>query len=115
MKRTLDLNGCNGSIWIDVKIMTRASVFLPSEPSAAVEIRRGMIVQCKEGREAGRLAGVVVGPDNLQALCLILSHLPDQGGYQALPVSWITGVHEEVIFLRERFEMVLALPDWHSA
>jgi hypothetical protein len=114
MKSDLERMACNRLKYNDVKIMTQAAVFLRGEPSAAVEIRRGMIVKCKEGREAGKLAGVVVSQETRQVLCLILSHLPDQEGYQSLPVSWIEHVADEVIVLAARIEMILALPDWHS-
>ncbi len=109
MKSDPDMKGCNGLKLHDVKIMTQACVFLPGAPSS-VEIRRGMIVQCNEGREAGRLAGVVVSQENLQVLCLILSHLPYKKGYQSLPLNWIERVNEDGIFLTARFVRILALP-----
>jgi hypothetical protein len=114
MKSDLERMTCNSLKFDDMKIMAQAAVFLRGEPAAAVELRRGMIVKCNEGREAGKLAGVVVSQATRQVLCLILSHLPDKEGYQSLPVSWIECVNEDVITLTARFEMILTLPDWHS-
>lgn len=114
MNSKLESINCNNLKSHDVKIMTQASVFLTGEPSTAVEVRRGMIVKCKDGREAGRLAGVIVSQDGGQVLCLILSHLPDQAGYQSLPTSWIGRVSEDGISLTACIKTILALPDWHS-
>jgi hypothetical protein len=94
-------------------MMAQASVFLPGETGACVLIRRGMTVTCDEGREAGQVAGVAISQASRQALCLILGHLPAEGGYQSVPLSWIERVSGDVIFLKVRLEKVLALPDWH--
>jgi hypothetical protein len=95
------------------KMMAQGIVVLNGQAEAAVEVRRGTVVISAEGREAGKLAAVVVGPDSRQAVCLILGHLPDAEGYQSLPVSWIARVEADGITLNASLEVILALPDWH--
>jgi sporulation protein YlmC with PRC-barrel domain len=113
MRRALQTQHCNGRKPDNAKIMTTGSVSLQGEPHAFVEVRRGMTVTCSEGREAGKIAAVVVSQDSRQVLCLILGHLPKEEGYQSLPVDWIARVEGDMIVLNVRFEMILALPDWH--
>ena len=98
-----------------VKVMTHATVFSPGKPSSVIEIRRGMTITSFEGKEAGRVAGVVVSSESQQAQYLILSHLPRKAMYQCIPVSWIERVQGEVISLNVRLETILALPDWHAS
>ena len=114
MRRDMDIHPCNGLKSDDVKIMAQASVFLQGEPASAVEIRHGMKLTSVDGRDAGRVAGVAVSQDGHQVLCIILSHLPGEAGYQCLPVSWIKHMEGEVIVLNACLEMILTLPGWHS-
>jgi hypothetical protein len=113
MHREFDLRLCNGLKWIDVKIMSQAGVSLRGDPSAVAEVRRGMILISAEGRQAGRVAGVVVSQGSRQALCLILSHLPEEAGYQPLPVAWVERVMGEAVILNASIERIRAMPAWH--
>ena len=88
---------------------------MPGEPSSAVEVRRGMILISIEGKEAGKVAGVVVSSEDGQAQYLILSHLPREAIYQCIPVGWIERIQGDVISLNMRLEIILALPDWHAS
>lgn len=115
MRSDLETQHCYGLKSDDVKIMAQASFFLPGEPSIAVEVRRGMIFTSIEGKEAGKVAGVVVSPDSGQVQYLILSHLPREAIYRCIPVGWIEGMQGEVISLNVRLEDILALPDWHAS
>ena len=114
MRNDIELQHCNGLKWADVKMMTQAIVILPGKPAASVEIRRGMRITSSEGREAGKVAGIVIRQDSGKAVCLILSHLPEEAGYQSLPVGWIAYVEEETIVLDSPFERILAFPGWHA-
>lgn len=77
-------------------------------------LARGMTVTSSDGQPAGRLAAVVVSGQSGQALCLILSQLPRQEVYQALPIAWIQRVVEDVIFLNVDIGQIRWLPAWHS-
>jgi hypothetical protein len=114
MSMDVELQICNGLKWADVKIMAQASVFLRGEPAAVVGIRRGMKITSSEGREAGKVAGVAIRQDSRKAVCLILSHLPEEACYQSLPVGWIERVEGETIVLNASFESILATPGWHA-
>ena len=114
MGKDIELQRCNGLKWEKVKIMAQASVILPGEPAASVEIRRGMRITSSEGREAGKVAGIVIHQDSGKAVCLILSHLPEDPGYQSLPVGWVAHVEGETIVLDSPFERILAIPGWHA-
>jgi sporulation protein YlmC with PRC-barrel domain len=115
MRSDLEIQHCYVLKSEHVKIMTQASVFLPGQHSTAVEIRRGMIFTSIDGKEAGKVAGVVVSPDSGQVQYLILSHLPKEAIYQCIPVSWIDCMQGEVISLNARLETILALPVWHTS
>jgi hypothetical protein len=115
MRSDLISQHCYGLKSGDVKIMAQASFFLPGEHSFAVEVRRGMVFTSIEGKEAGKVAGVVVSPDSRQVQYLILSHLPREAIYRCIPVYWIEGMQGEVISLNVRLEDILALPDWHAS
>jgi hypothetical protein len=114
MRSDLETQHCYGLKSDDVKIMAQASVFLPGEQSSTVEVRRGMIFTSIEGKEAGKVAGVVVSLSRLVQY-LILSHLPREAIYRCIPVSWIEGMQGEVISLNVCLEDILALPDWHAS
>lgn len=96
-----------------VKLMAQWHVRL-SAASLEVELRRGMTVTSCEGEPAGRLAAVAVSDESSQALCLILSHLPVEGRYQALPISWIRRVEGENCVLNVNGEIIRGLPAWHA-
>ena len=114
MSNDIELQRCKRLKWTDVKIMAQASVILPGEPATSVEIRRGMRITSSEGREAGMVAGIAIRQDSGKAVCLILSHLPEDPGYQSIPVSWIGYIKGEIIVLDSPFERILAIPGWHA-
>lgn len=113
MSNDMELQHCNRLKWTDVKMMAQASIFLSGEPAPVVDIRRGMIIISSERWEVGKVAGVAIHPDSRKALCLILSHLPEEAGYQSLPITWIACVEGETILMNVSFERILAAPGWH--
>jgi len=115
MRSDLETQHCYSLQSDHLKIMAQASVFLHGEHSIAVEVRRGMIFTSIEGKEAGKVAGVVVSPDSRQVQYLILSHLPREAIYRCIPISWIEDMQGQVISLNVRLEDILALPDWHAS
>ena len=115
MSMDVDIQRCQRLIGDSVNIMAQASIFLPGQPGTAVDIHRGMLVISLDGQEAGRVGGVAVSRDEGQALCLILSHLPEAAGYQSLPVCWIARVAGEIITLNTSLARIESLPDWHAA
>lgn len=114
MDRDLELKRCNQLKGEGVKIMAQASVYLRGNRTAAIEIRRGMTLVSIEGKEVGKVAGVAVSRDDQQALCLIISHLPQDPGYHSIPVDWVERVEGELIFLHAPVNSILAIPDWHA-
>lgn len=113
MSNDTELQHCNGLKWADVNMMAQASISLSGEPATVVEIRRGMTIISSERWEVGKVAGVAIHPDSRKAVCLILSHLPEEASYQSLPITWIACMEGETILLNVSFEQILAAPAWH--
>lgn len=96
------------------KLMVSGFVCPESSCALSAEVRRGMSIVSKEGREVGRVAAVILNRDNCKATHILLSRLPEVSGYWLVPVDLIVGVRDESVQLSIPGQAVGTLPRWHS-
>lgn len=95
------------------KLMVSAFVCLENNCALSTEVKRGMPILSKEGRETGKVAAVLLDSESHSATHILLSRLPDTPGYWMVPVAEIAQVREGAIWLRIPEEVVNTLSIWH--
>lgn len=107
-ERKLDVNRS------DLKFMESGFVCIP-EQDDGIEVRRGMSILSIEKCLLGKVAAVARNGKSDCAEFLLLSRLPEQGGYRIVPVHLITHVRDGGVELNLSGEGVEQLPAWHAA
>jgi hypothetical protein len=91
------------------RLMTRGILTLPGQPEMRCEVQRGMLALTLEGEIAGTVAALAVNMANKLVEFIVLGHLPQATGYQAIPAGQILGVDSQSIWLSIRSDEVAAL------
>lgn len=73
-----------------------------------------MPIYASDGSEVGKVAAVVLNSESQTVTHLLLSRLPEVGGYWLVSLDLIAHVDEEKIQLSIRGEAAEELPRWHS-
>jgi hypothetical protein len=79
------------------------------------EVKRDMIILTSEGREAGRVAAVIVNRQDRQVTQILLSHGAEPPEYRLVPLALIEQVQEEKVLLRIFSQAVDGLVKWGGA
>ena len=85
-------------------------VYLESKDSSPVEIKRGMTILTKDGRDAGWVAAVVLDGTNQNVSHILLTHLHLSPDYRLVPINLIQQVSQETVLLHVDREAVEGLP-----
>jgi hypothetical protein len=94
----------------------RAQLFVegqlaPAGPEATpVVVRRGMLVRCQDGEDAGQVAAVVCGPGSRTVTHVLLSRWRGTLDYRVIPIGLVQGVHDDAVVLGMPGSAVDALP-----
>lgn len=91
------------------RLMTRGVFTLPGQPEKKCEVQRGMVALTLEGEIAGTVAALAVNIANKLVEFIVLGHLPQAIGYQAIPAARVLGVDSQSIWLSIRSDEVAAL------
>jgi hypothetical protein len=96
-------------------LVVSGSIYPDQENNIAVEVRRGMIILTNEGREAGRVAAVIIEGQDQQVTHILLSRLSQSPEYRLVPISIVEQVYEEKVRLHIFNQAVNSLPTWHGS
>jgi hypothetical protein len=96
------------------ELMVSGLIYPACMPTIAVEIRRGMAILTGEGREAGRVAAVLIDSRDGQVTHILLGRHYDTPEYRLVPVDLVEQVREESVLLRILDELINRLPTWHG-
>jgi hypothetical protein len=107
------MNPDDGSTESNQKIMISGYVFTTDDSLFSVEIKRGMAMLSKEGREVGKAAAVILNSKNGKATHILLSRLPEISGYWLVAVDLIEEVDQGKIILLIPETALVSLPRWH--
>ena len=92
-----------------------SGTIMPDEASKiTVEVRRGMLILTREGREAGTVAAVVIDKKQRNVTHLLLSRLSQMPEYRLVPLELVAQVSEEIVLLRIFNPVVSSLATWHG-
>jgi sporulation protein YlmC with PRC-barrel domain len=80
-------------------LMVSGFICSESQCALSVEVRRGMAVECSDGKEAGRLAAVVLEWTRGRATHLLITRLPRVSGYWMVPVAMVAQVGQDSLRL----------------
>ena len=97
------------------ELIVSASIYLDHGSDSAVEVSRGLLILTSEGREAGRVAAVIIDRHSQQATHILLSRLSQLLEYRLVPIALIEQVHQEKVLLRIFNQDVNSLPMWHGS
>lgn len=86
-----------------------------SNSNSPATVHRGMIVQTKEGCNAGHVAAVVLDRGQQEMTAVLLVRERRQLEYRLIPVALIQQVAEEQVLLGIIQSGLDLLPAWHSA
>lgn len=81
------------------KLMVSGLIRLDRDGDQPVEVRRGMSIWTSDGREAGKVAALVVDHDSEQVSHILLGRLPEVLGYLCVPVDLIKSVEDDAVYL----------------
>jgi sporulation protein YlmC with PRC-barrel domain len=96
------------------ELLVSGWIYLDHESDIAVEVSRNMVILTSEGREAGRVAAVIINRRDQQVTHILLSRLSQMPEYRQVPISLIEQVHEGKVVLRIFNQVVNSLPTWHG-
>lgn len=96
------------------KLMVSGMIETKNGSTGCVEVKRGMPVLSVEGRNAGRVAAVIVHTPEGRPTHLLLGHLPEERGYWLIELDLVAAVEDEIVRLSISEEAVRALPRWRS-
>jgi sporulation protein YlmC with PRC-barrel domain len=99
----------------DEELIVSGSIYPDQQRGFAVEVRRGMEVLTSEGREAGRVAAVIIDKQDQQVTHILLSRLIQMPEYRLVPITLIEQVHEDKVLLSIFNQVVNSLPTWHGS
>ena len=100
---------------LTAELIVSGSICLEQASDLPVEVRRGMAILTSEGREAGRVAAVIIDKHDQQVTHILLSRLSQIPEYRLVPIELIKQVHEEKVLLRIFHQVVNSLPRWHKS
>jgi hypothetical protein len=82
------------------KLLVSGWVNLSAAAGSSVEIVRGMVVVCRDGQEAGKVAAVVVDTVTQEVAYILLCRLPQSPDYRLLPLDLMTQVTGQTVMLQ---------------
>ena len=91
-------------------LFERGLVYPEQKDSSPVEVRRGMAILTQDGREAGRVAAVVLEDDGQNVTHILLTHLHLTPDYRLVSINLIKKVSEETVLLHIDNEALECLP-----
>jgi sporulation protein YlmC with PRC-barrel domain len=97
------------------ELLVSGSICLDHESDTAVEVKRGMAILTSEGREAGRVAAVIINRHDQQVTHILLSGLSQIPEYRLVSIALIEQVYEGKVLLRIFNQVVTSLPTWHGS
>ena len=97
------------------ELIVSGSIYPDHESDIAVEVRRGMTILTSEGREAGKVAAVIIDKHDREVTHILLSRLSQIPEYRLVPLDLIEQVREERVQLRIFNQVVNSLPTWHGS
>jgi sporulation protein YlmC with PRC-barrel domain len=103
-----------GSAGSKQKLMVSGYISPKGNCTLKAEVRRGMPVLSIEGKEWGKVAGVVLNNENSQATHLLLSRLPEISGYWLVAVDLIAEIGEKKVTVSVSDDALQSLPRWHA-
>jgi sporulation protein YlmC with PRC-barrel domain len=80
-----------------------------------MDVRRGMLILTSEGREAGRVAAVIIDRHDQLVTHILLSRLDQMPEYRLVPIALVEQVIEEQVRLGIHNQIVNTLPLWHGS
>lgn len=92
------------------RLKTRGELTIPGQPVQKCEVRRGMVALTLEGETAGTVAALAVNIANELVEFIVLGHLPQATGYQAIQAERVLRADSHSIWLDIRSDEVTALP-----
>lgn len=113
MKKSGSRPGCSSLQGERTRLMSQGLVVVDDLWQKSSRITRGMAVISCSGEYLGRVAAVLLHCEEERILYLLLGHLPEEGGYQSLPIAWVDRIRGESVILRVSGGIVRALPNWH--
>ncbi len=101
---------CSLVIHMDkTRLKIRGTLPLSSTPEGKCEVQRGMQALSLEGEVAGTIAALAVDIASELVEFIVLGHLPQSTGYQAVPSSQVLKADSQSIWLRIRSDEIAAL------
>lgn len=92
------------------KLMVSGLVCLQKREGLPAEVKRGMIIRTREGREAGKVAAVIVDNEHQQVTHVVLGRTVQTPDYRLVPVDLIEQVDGETVSLGIFDQVVESLP-----
>lgn len=109
---TMDMDEWDSSL--TQKLMVSSLVNWGKNGSFSAEIRRGMPMYSKDGKEIGKVAAVILKRTHNPARQILLSRLPDIEGYLIVDVDLIIEVDQEKVVLSVSEGALQSLPKWKT-
>ncbi len=100
----------SGTVDQSQRLFESGSICPEREHGLPVKVSRGMTILTNEGREAGKLAAVVVDNDSQKVTHLLLTRPRLVPEYRMVPVNLIEQVDEAVVFLEICSQAIESLP-----
>ena len=98
----------------DLDLVVSGLIYLEQAGDVAIEVRRGMVILTAEGREAGKVAAVIIGRQPRQVTHVLLGRLRQALEYRQVPLELIERVQEDRVLLRVVYQFVDSLPKWRG-
>ncbi len=109
-------NACPRADRVDAgqRLMVSGWMELAESAGEAVELRRGMPVYTREGREAGKVAALVISGQGERAAFFLLCRLPEQCGYWLVAPGQVAAARDGAAYLAIGADELPSLPDWRQ-
>ena len=109
----LDHDGCSVDPYEE--LVVSGSLYLNAESDRATQVRRGMAVLTREGKEAGKVAAVRVDTEHRHVTHILLVRLGNVPEYCLVSSGLVDQVLEENVLLRVFKQVIDSLPAWHGS
>lgn len=84
---------------LNAKVMVNGRFQSPHAPHIIINIERGMKIVMADGQEAGVVGAVMVHPQSEEISHILLCSVPVTAVYRLIPVSLITKIEEDTLYL----------------
>ena len=99
----------------DRELIVSGVLYLQQAGDSEVDVRRGMVILTSEGREAGRVAAVIIARQDQHVTHILLTRLGQLPEYRLVPIALVEQVSEETVRLGIFSQVVNTLPLWNGS